>query len=100
MLTLIINSPRRVFFIHLFCCWQPSWPGRAGAIRCPAFGLTVSQTTRITSIGARLLAAIILAGVLDARNRRHVAPGRECAARLRAIVASGFMASRQVSTAV
>jgi len=103
MLTPIIQSPQaRLFFIYLFLLLAAilGQDVLLEPFAAEAFGLTVSQTTRITSIwGTAVLAAIILAGALDARlNRRRVAQGGNIGALLGfvLIVASGFTASRTV----
>jgi len=103
MLVPIMNSPQaRLFFVYLFLLLAAIL-GQDVLLEpyaAQAFGLSVSQTTRITSIwGTAVLAAIILAGALDARwNRRRVAQGGNIGALLGflLIIASGMTASRGV----
>jgi BCD family chlorophyll transporter-like MFS transporter len=103
MLAPIMNSPQaRLFFVYLFLLLAAIL-GQDVLLEpyaAQAFGLSVSQTTRITSIwGTAVLAAIILAGALDARwNRRRVAQGGNIGALLGflLIIASGMTASRSV----
>lgn len=99
----ILQSPQaRLFFIYLFLLLAAilGQDVLLEPFAAQTFGLTVSQTTRITSIwGTAVLAAIIVAGLLDARvNRRRLAQGGNIGALLGfvLIIASGFTASRSV----
>jgi len=101
-LAITANPVARIFFIYLFLLLaailgQDVLLEPFGA---QAFGMTVTQTTRITSIwGTFVLVAILVAGALEGRvAKKSVAQAGNISALLGfvVIVISGFMASKDI----
>jgi BCD family chlorophyll transporter-like MFS transporter len=103
MATVITANPvARIFFVYLFLLLaailgQDVLLEPFGA---EAFGMTVTQTTRITSIwGTFVLVAILIAGALEGRvAKKSIAQAGNLSALLGfvVIVISGFMASKDI----
>ena len=96
------NPVARIFFVYLFLLLaailgQDILLEPFGA---EAFGMTVTQTTRITSIwGTFVLVAILIAGALEGRvAKKSIAQAGNLSALLGfvVIVISGFMASKDI----